>query len=133
MPGDTINIVFNDGKYYVERNGVPLDEDAYLNQSSAWSYYNGMDVQYTKFITYKQNNQDKLDFVDPSNPVDSAIRVPKGQIFVLGDNMRVSEYSSHTGCFDISNVVGKVELVVYDGQSPILVLLNYLFNPFKNL
>ena len=129
LPGDTINITHSGGDYYVERNGQRLQED-YIRIVPGSSDSNGMYKEYTFFQTYKEDNKDKLQFVNPDNYLNSAIVVGENEVFVLGDNRHNSNDSSSEGCFSMSKVVGKVELLVYSGESVFLRLLDYFYNPF---
>ncbi len=131
LPGDSINIEYRDGKYYTVRNGIPLDEDEFIRITGD-SDYNGMQHAYESFKDYKRENQYNNDvmFTDRDNPETSAIIVGDNQVFVLGDNRSNSEDSTEEGCFEMSKVVGKVQILVKVNQNPLFELLKYFFWPF---
>ncbi|MBP5651786.1 MAG: S26 family signal peptidase [Clostridia bacterium] len=91
-----------------------------------------MAKEYALFQNYKEShkNDDNL-FVDKEHYLQSAIRVRDGEVFVLGDNRHNSDDSSTEGSFAMSDVVGKVEIIVRAGKSSLIALLNYFYNPFK--
>ena len=130
MPGDEINIVHVGSEYYVERNGEKLIEH-YLRIVADITDSNGMKHEYDNFQIYKEENKETLNFVDKVNYINSAIVVPQGQVFVLGDNRHNSEDSARVGCFDMGKVIGRVDIIVYHGEKVLIKLLNYFYNPFK--
>lgn len=78
LPGDLIRI--HDGRIY--RNGKPLDQPHFFAEN--------------RYTPYLKNNR-----------AFRPIRVPEGQIFVLGDNSQDSYDSRYWGCVPIENVMGK--------------------------
>lgn len=85
LENQVVNIDFQTGTVYVD--GDALDESAYIQ--------NGITTQHS-------------DFTFP-------LTVPKGHIFVLGDNRKVSNDSrfSDIGMIDVNNILGKAEVVVF--------------------
>ncbi|MGC8667433.1 MAG: signal peptidase I [Chthonomonadales bacterium] len=49
-----------------------------------------------------------MDFFEPTGKHDAPLRVPKGQIVVLGDNLAVSDDSREFGPVPLRDVLGKV-------------------------
>lgn len=131
LPGDTIDIKNVDGEYVVVRNDQVLQED-YIRIVHGSADYSGMAKEYVLFQNYKEShkNDDNL-FVDKEHYLQSAIRVRDGEVFVLGDNRHNSDDSSTEGSFAMSDVIGKVEIIVRAGKSSLIALLNYFYNPFK--
>lgn len=131
LPGDTIDIKNVDGEYVVVRNDQVLQED-YIRIVPGSADYSGMAKEYVLFQNYKEShkNDDNL-FVDKEHYLQSAIRVRDGEVFVLGDNRHNSDDSSTEGSFAMSDVIGKVEIIVRAGKSSLIALLNYFYNPFK--
>ena len=131
LPGDTIDIKNVDGEYVVVRNDQVLQED-YIRIVPGSADYSGMAKEYVLFQNYKEShkNDDNL-FVDKEHYLQSAIRVCDGEVFVLGDNRHNSDDSSTEGSFAMSDVIGKVEIIVRAGKSSLIALLNYFYNPFK--
>ena len=131
LPGDTVDIKNVGGEYVVVRNDQVLQED-YIRLVPGSADYNGMAKEYALFQNYKENHKNDEDlFVDKDNYAQSAIKVHDGQVFVLGDNRHNSDDSSTEGSFAMSDVVGKVEIIVRAGKSSLVALLNYFYNPFK--
>lgn len=131
LPGDTIDIKNVDGEYVVVRNDQVLQED-YIRIVPGSADYSGMAKEYVLFQNYKEShkNDDNL-FVDKEHYLQSAIKVRDGEVFVLGDNRHNSDDSSTEGSFAMSDVIGKVEIIVRAGKSSLIALLNYFYNPFK--
>lgn len=120
LAGDKINIVEIDGKYYVERNGKVLEEK-YIKSRA------GMALTHSNFENYlKVNPAFKDDFDEEGNFV-----VPKGTVFVLGDNRGESEDSSKNGPYRTKDVVGKVQYVVPSGVSVFRYIMTNLFRLTK--
>lgn len=74
--------------------------ESYLSNSAKAS----MDIDY--YEKFKQNNSDII--TENSYPNYTTITIPKGQVFVLGDNRAVSEDSSSYGTVSAENIIGKV-------------------------
>lgn len=91
LPGDRIEYI--DDKLYV--NGKLYDEP-YLEKSK-------QEVQYGPLTN---------SFTLRETPVDSDV-VPKGHLFVMGDNRRNSKDSRHIGAVPIEKVVGTTNIVYY--------------------
>lgn len=85
LENQVVNIDYQTGTVSVD--GVALDESAYIK--------NGITTQHA-------------DFTFP-------LTVPKGHVFVLGDNRPVSNDSRYKdiGMIDVNNILGKAELVVF--------------------
>jgi signal peptidase I len=107
-------IVFHapEGKDYIKRViGLPGDRIEYKNDTL---YVNG------KAVKERYLNQYKKQLVD--GPLTDAFTlkekigretVPKGQLFVMGDNRRFSKDSRHIGTIPLSKVVGKTSLIYW--------------------
>ncbi|MGX8702679.1 signal peptidase I [Caproiciproducens sp.] len=82
--GQTVDIDFQTGTVFV--NGVALDESAYIKNGITKSQY---DLRFPR-------------------------TVPKGQVFLLGDNRRLSDdsRSSDVGMVDQRYIIGKVETIL---------------------
>jgi signal peptidase I len=85
LENQVVNIDFQTGTVSVD--GVTLDESAYIQ--------NGITTQ-------------RSDYSFP-------LTVPKGHVFVLGDNRKVSNDSRYKdiGMIDVNNILGKAEFVVF--------------------
>lgn len=85
LENQVVNIDYQTGTVSVD--GVALDESAYIK--------NGITTQHS-------------DFTFP-------LTVPRGHVFVLGDNRPVSNDSRYRdiGMIDVNNILGKAELVVF--------------------
>jgi signal peptidase I len=109
------------------------DEDARLDEASGalgytiCDYANWKDVQWEYslgsityegqfYTTYLQSYEAGSDdwFVSSAGLV--YVKVPKGKVFLLGDNRAYSVDSrdSANGFFDLSQIVGRVEIIVYN-------------------
>ena len=82
VEGDSINIDFDTGS--VQVNGITLDEP-YINEPTHLNYSDGFNYPVT---------------------------VPKGHVFVMGDNRNASldSRSGQVGFIDVNNIVGKTVL-----------------------
>jgi len=90
LPGD--KIVYKNDTLYVNDRRVP---EPYLDR-------------YKKALTTGQLTENFT-----LKDVTGQIRVPKGKLWVMGDNRRVSEDSRYFGFVDMKQVVGKVDLRYY--------------------
>lgn len=132
LSGDVIDIVFSDGEYKVERNGEILEENyIYYDYSPSvpaneknGMYHNENDETNIRYGTY--NKFMLLKTTKPELFQGGKLVVPEGEVFVLGDNRKVSQDSTHYGTFKLSKVLGKVECVRYYGESEFSFYYNYI-------
>ncbi|WEG11004.1 signal peptidase I [Pullulanibacillus sp. KACC 23026] len=97
LPGDTI--VYKNDQLY--RNGKKISEP-YLNQYKQ------------KFEEENPGNYFTNNFsLQTEKSTNFVMRVPKGKLWVMGDNRSVSEDSRMIGFVSMSQVVGKVSLRYY--------------------
>ena len=110
LPSDTVDIVEDENwdgvnanlHYRVLLNGTLLDESGYLNFAlSTTNLYE----HYTSFVNYKNANSERV------NP-DGSITIGENEIFVMGDNRTNSEDSSDNGPYNLSKLLGKVEIII---------------------
>ena len=105
LPGDYIEIKKDvDSNYYVFRNGEKLVE-IYAQA--------GMAIQFETFLLNH----------------DGHLEVGTQELFVLGDNRGYSRDSSEYGCFDYSQILGRVDFVVEADEIPVVDLFIQLFFP----
>ena len=91
LPGDHVEYI--DDQLYI--NGEPMDEP-YLDQ-------------YKLEITEGNLTGDfKLQDINPSLDV-----IPKGHVFVMGDNRRFSKDSRHIGVVNIDEIIGNTNLIFW--------------------
>lgn len=107
-------IVFHapEGKDYIKRViGLPGDRIEYKNDTL---YVNGKPIQEPYLNEYKKQLVDGP-LTDPFTLKEKIGRetVPKGQLFVMGDNRRFSQDSRHIGTIPLSKVVGKTNIVYW--------------------
>lgn len=118
LEGDVIDVVKVNGVYYMERNGEVLQEDYILIEDSPLvpTYsQNGMDYMYHNHWLTLLEEKPELFIKDGENA--GKLLVGENQIFVLGDNRRVSLDSSINGPYELSKVQGIVENIKYFGTS----------------
>lgn len=106
LPGDVITIKIDYDYYYVFVNGVKLQEDYILSPYD-------MKITHDKFRDYYGKE----------------MVVPDNSLFVLGDNRGNSNDSTFYGCFDFSDVLGRVDYTVDAEEIPIVSLFIQLFLP----
>lgn len=136
LPGDEIDIVevqmpVGDGVvtvYKLERNGEVIDEDYILiTPIISLTEQNGMDKSYERFGAYRTSLQETdLSKYNKVFNESGKLVVGKNQVFVLGDNRKVSDDSTTHGAFDQSQVVGKAERVRYYEESEFEFMFNYI-------
>ncbi|KMK96839.1 signal peptidase I [Rossellomorea marisflavi] len=99
----------NEKEDYVKRViGLPGDTVTYKNDKL---YINGKYYEEPYLDTYKaENSGGKLTGDFTLEELTGDKKVPKGKLFVLGDNRRGSEDSRYFGFIDREQVVGKVNL-----------------------
>lgn len=107
-------IVFHapEGKDYIKRViGLPGDRIEYKNDIL---YVNGKAYQEPYLDEYKKQVVDGP-LTDPFTLKEKIGRdtVPKGELFVMGDNRRFSKDSRHIGTIPLSKVIGKTSVVYW--------------------
>lgn len=107
-------IVFHapEGKDYIKRViGLPGDKIEYKNDIL---YVNGKAYQEPYLAEYKKQVVDGP-LTDPFTLKEKIGRdtVPKGELFVMGDNRRFSKDSRHIGTIPLSKVIGKTNMVYW--------------------
>jgi signal peptidase I len=107
-------IVFHapEGKDYIKRViGLPGDRIEYKNDIL---YVNGKAYKEPYLDEYKKQLVDGP-LTDPFTLKEKIGRdtVPKGELFVMGDNRRFSKDSRHIGTVPLSKVVGKTSIVYW--------------------
>ncbi|MGG3692969.1 signal peptidase I [Heyndrickxia ginsengihumi] len=101
-----------EGKDYIKRViGLPGDKIEYKNDVL---YINGKAYKEPYLDKYKsQLTEGTLTQDFTLKEITSKERVPKGQIFVLGDNRRFSKDSRYIGTIPLSKVVGETKFVFW--------------------
>jgi signal peptidase I len=108
-------IVFHapEGKDYIKRViGLPGDKIEYKNDIL---YVNGKAYKEPYLDEYKKQVMDGP-LTDSFKLKDTAVAsetVPKGELFVMGDNRRFSKDSRHIGAIPMSKVIGKTNMVYW--------------------
>lgn len=107
-------IVFHapEGKDYIKRIiGLPGDRIEYKNDTL---YVNGKAYKEPYLDQYKKEVVDGP-LTDPFTLKEKIGRdtVPKGELFVMGDNRRFSKDSRHIGTIPLSKVIGKTNMVYW--------------------
>ncbi|MDR6124200.1 signal peptidase I [Bacillus sp. SLBN-46] len=108
-------IVFHapEKKDYIKRViGLPGDTIEYKNDTL---YVNGKAYKEPYLDEYKKQVQDGPltdSFTLEETPVGQKT-VPKGELFVMGDNRRFSKDSRHIGSVPLSKVIGKTSIVYW--------------------
>lgn len=106
LPGDVLDVVYDNGEYRLERNGEIVVEDyLYVDDrvSVPTSEKNGMIRLYdSRLPALKENKPEIFDG-------NGKIVVGENQVFALGDHREVSLDSMTYGSFDYASVVGVVE------------------------
>ena len=107
-------IVFHapEGKDYIKRViGLPGDRIEYKNDTL---YVNGKAYKEPYLDQYKKEAQGgPLTAPFTLKEVIGRDTVPKGQLFVMGDNRRYSKDSRHIGTIPLSKVIGKTSFVYW--------------------
>ena len=106
LPGDLIEIKYDTDYYYVFVNGVKLEEDYILSQKD-------MAIEHDKFY----------------HLFGWELVVPDNSLFILGDNRGNSNDSTFYGCFNYSDILGRVDYTVNAGDIPVVSLFIQLFLP----
>jgi signal peptidase I len=108
-------VVFHatEDKDYIKRViGLPGDRIEYKNDTL---YVNGQAYEEPYLKQYKKNILDGTlteSFLLKDTAVGSET-VPKGHLFVMGDNRRNSQDSRHIGAIPIEEVIGTTNIVIY--------------------
>ena len=122
LPGDIIDIVLSGGEYKLELNGKIIEED-YINVSSDIRVpaisRNGMDHTHSMFQLLISEKPELFNN-------DAKLIVPENTIFVLGDNRAVSVDSATLGPINIDDLQGRVELILFSGESEFAFYYDYL-------
>lgn len=101
-----------EGKDYIKRViGLPGDRIEYKNDTL---YVNGKAYNEPYLDEYKSQLIDGP-LTDPFSLKEKIGRetVPKGELFVMGDNRRFSKDSRHIGTIPLSKVIGKTSIVYW--------------------
>ena len=107
LPGDYIEIKkASDGFHYVYRNGFKLEENYILSKY-------GMSASNELFDIY----------------CGGRITVGASQLFIMGDNRGDSKDSTYYGCFDYSDIAGKVDYLIDADEMPFVSIFLQLFFP----
>jgi signal peptidase I len=123
LPGDIIDIVYDNNTWKLERNGVIIDEDYIYDDndpSMPTSQKNG---------NYRSN--ERLEELEKTNPelfVDGKYIVKENEVFVLGDHRVVSVDSSRYGAFAFDKITGKVELIRYNDDNMFRFYFDYIID-----
>lgn len=117
-----------------------VDESSGVNGYKIYSYSNWTeehgtitkgDITYEEdfFLTFLQDFQAESEdyFVSDSGRI--YVKVPKGMFFCLGDNRAYSVDSRLNGFYDMSQIVGRVEIIVYNHTfaNRLWVVVKYYF------
>lgn len=123
--GDTIKVIqgLSPSGYVIILNGEIIDESGYLyeylvgtdNDGTLNTYRNMLQLQSTHGYLFNEHNE---------------LVVPDGYVFALGDNRGISRDSSELGPFKESDVLGKVDHIIYNSQNEIKYFLNK-YTPFS--
>jgi len=106
-PGDYIEIKkYSDGKYYLYRNAERIVEDFIYD-------IDGMVVE-----------NEWLDITS-----DGHLTVATNQLFVMGDNRGNSKDSTYYGCFNYSDISGRVDFLVEADENPFISIFLQMFFP----
>lgn len=100
-------------KNYIKRViGLPGDHVEYKNDQL---YINGKAIDEPYLDQYKSEISEGTLTEDFTMEETAALlyEIPKGQIFVMGDNRRYSKDSRHIGLVDIDEVIGNTSLVFW--------------------
>lgn len=123
LPGDIIDIVYDDNTWKLERNGEIVEEDYIfinLDPSTPTSLKNG---------NYKSSERlERLKVNSPELFENGKYIVKDSEIFALGDHREVSVDSSQYGGFDFSQITGKVELIRYYEDNVFKFYFDYIVN-----
>ena len=61
---------------------------------------------------------------------DGFLYIPEGYIFCLGDNRKVSDDSSSYGIIPSYEIVGRVDIIVHEGENPTIQAAKYVMQQF---
>lgn len=116
LEGDSIGFVYDKQQdvYYVTRNGEKIEEPYLLN-------YAGNAKKYQEFLLMGENNEN----FDPDTQV---YTVPKGEIFVLGDNRSNSIDSGVRGSFSMEEIWGRVDYCTPKGLNFFVFFFEQFFS-----
>lgn len=118
--GDFISFVEENNNIWLYLNGKKLEEP-YLFDYQSESGNAGMSHTKQMFTLIKSSAEWKKYFIGDT------LVIPRGHVFVLGDNRGVSKDSSFYGPFAVSQIVGKVEHIVRYNESKLNYFLSRLF------
>lgn len=126
--GDTVQFVRADNNLYADSTGAPCGLFyLYINGEIVYESYINDETPLTEGTMYL-----RLDIIDKTyyNTVvmQQPITIPEGQLYVLGDNRRVSNDSKYFGCVKNEDIIGKVVIHRAYGEN----LFTSIFNSFKN-
>ena len=121
LPGDVIDVIFDENiGYKLEINGKLIEED-YLNIDYKLSYVhqNGLSITHSNF-------HEKMKVSYPDLFKTGKLVVPENELFVLGDNRHDSQDSWYYGTFSYDSVLGLVELEKYHNESEFWFYWDYV-------
>ena len=121
LPGDIIDLVFDEESgYKLEINGQIIEE-SYLNYDYKLEPMN----QNGLYKTYKNFHQ-QMKVMYPELFETGKLVVPDGEVFALGDNRHDSQDSTYYGTFNKSIILGIVEFNRFYGVSEFDFFWNYI-------
>lgn len=108
LPNEKVSIKLDSENeyYYVYINDVKLEEDYIFSRED-------MQTEYESFV--------KL--------FGEEVVVPENSLFILGDNRGYSLDSTHYGCFNYDQILGRVDYIVRADETPVWSLFIQLFLP----
>ncbi len=139
LPGDEITIkkVQGEKKLTILCNNEEVFSYSYSESSeyNVYSYYN-----FLNYVTDNKNDTTrvinaqfiKYDTITNKNLYTGTIKLKDGEAFIMGDNMSVSHDSTMEGPVQISNIIGRVDIILDSQKSSkadlVLEILKMVFN-----
>lgn len=113
--GDIIDIVDNGNGYKLEVNGKLIEEDYLKIDYSIVDprCQDGNDISHSGFLVLQEKFPELFVEMTIDNKVCKKLKVPDGEVFVLGDNRHVSRDSTFYGTFKNNQIDGIVERIRY--------------------
>lgn len=132
--GDLIDIVYTEDGYKLEINGKLIEEDYLLikntdSNGNPCKPSNGNENSMTILKTELLENKPELfEDVSVNGVTVKKLRVPEGEVFVMGDNRHVSQDSTHYGTFKLEKLDGIVERARYSNITEFRFYWDYIVN-----